>query len=124
MSGSGTTGHAVVECNRKDGGKRKYILVEQGDYFEQVTQQRMQKITYSNTWKNGKATTSEAGVSQAFKILKLEGYEDTLNNLQLHRNETQQNLINILPETDQGRLPFTLFSKCGKPWISFVIGAF
>lgn len=99
FAGSGTTGHAVVECNRKDGGKRKYILVEQGDYFEQVTQQRMQKITYSNTWKNGKATTSEAGVSQAFKILKLEGYEDTLNNLQLHRNETQQNLINILPET-------------------------
>ncbi|HAT2056591.1 TPA: site-specific DNA-methyltransferase [Legionella pneumophila] len=99
FAGSGTTGHAVVECNRKDGGKRKYILVEQGDYFEQVTQQRMQKITYSNIWKNGKAATSEAGVSQAFKILKLEGYEDTLNNLQLHRSETQQNLINILPET-------------------------
>ncbi|HCX3484072.1 TPA: site-specific DNA-methyltransferase, partial [Legionella pneumophila] len=99
FAGSGTTGHAVVECNRKDGGKRKYILVEQGDYFEQVTQQRMQKITYSNIWKNGKAATSEAGVSQAFKILKLEGYEDTLNNLHLYRSETQQNLINILPET-------------------------
>lgn len=99
FAGSGTTGHAVVECNRKNGGKRKYILVEQGDYFEQVTQQRMQKITYSNSWKNGKATSSEAGVSHAFKILKLEGYEDTLNNLQLHRSETQESFINILPET-------------------------
>ena len=30
FAGSGTTGHAVINLNREDGGKRKYILVEMG----------------------------------------------------------------------------------------------
>lgn len=97
FAGSGTTGHAVVECNRKDGGKRKYILVEQGEYFDDVTVPRMQKVVYSADWKDGKATAPQTGISHAFKVLKLESYEDTLNNLQLRRSEAQQNLLDRLP---------------------------
>lgn len=37
FGGSGTTGHAVMEINKKDGGKRKFILVEQMDYVETDT---------------------------------------------------------------------------------------
>jgi len=33
FAGSGTTAHAVINLNREDGGKRKYILVEMADYF-------------------------------------------------------------------------------------------
>ena len=36
FGGSGTTGHAVMEIN-KDGGNRKFILVEQMDYIETDT---------------------------------------------------------------------------------------
>ena len=36
FGGSGTTGHAVMEIN-KDGGHRRFILVEQMDYIEQDT---------------------------------------------------------------------------------------
>ena len=36
FAGSGTTGHAVINLNREDGGERKYILVELGDYFDTV----------------------------------------------------------------------------------------
>ncbi|RME56586.1 site-specific DNA-methyltransferase, partial [Candidatus Parcubacteria bacterium] len=36
FAGSGTTAHAVINLNREDGGKRKYILVEMGDYFDTV----------------------------------------------------------------------------------------
>ena len=36
FGGSGTTGHAVMEIN-KDGGQRKFILVEQMDYVESDT---------------------------------------------------------------------------------------
>ena len=47
FGGSGTTGHAVMEIN-KDGGSRKFILVEQMDYIETDTLPRniaiMQKI--------------------------------------------------------------------------------
>ena len=80
FAGSGTTGHAVVNLNREDGGKRKYILVEMGNYFDDVTKPRMQKVVYSKDWKDGKPVTRE-GISHAFKYIRLESYEDTLNNL-------------------------------------------
>lgn len=40
FGGSGTTGHAVMEINKQDGGHRRFILVEQMDYIEQDTLQR------------------------------------------------------------------------------------
>src|SRR5690606_8171263 len=36
FAGSGTTGHAVINLNREDGGRRKFILVEMADYFDTV----------------------------------------------------------------------------------------
>ena len=97
FAGSGTTGHAVIDLNRQDQANRKYILVEQGDYFDTVLKPRIQKVVYSADWKAGKATTSKTGISHAFKILKIESYEDTLNNLQLRRGKAQQTLLDTLP---------------------------
>lgn len=37
FGGSGTTGHAVMEINKQDGGHRHFILVEQMDYIETDT---------------------------------------------------------------------------------------
>lgn len=37
FGGSGTTGHAVMELNKQDGGDRRFILVEQMDYVETDT---------------------------------------------------------------------------------------
>ena len=88
FAGSGTTAHALINLNREDGGKRKYILVEMGEYFDTVLKPRIQKVIYSEDWKNGKPV-SRKGSSHAFKYIKLESYEDTLNNLQLKRSEEQ-----------------------------------
>ena len=89
FAGSGTTAHAVISLNREDGGKRKYILVEQAEYFNTVLKPRVQKVIYSKEWKNGKPQADSdgnfQGVPQIVKVLKLESYEDTLNNLQLNR---------------------------------------
>jgi adenine-specific DNA-methyltransferase len=101
FAGSGTTGHAVINLNREDNGKRKYILVEQGEYFDTVLKPRIQKVVYSADWKDGKAMAPETGISHAFKVLKLESYEDTLNNLQLRRNEAQQSLLDSLSPSTQ-----------------------
>ena len=108
FAGSGTTAHAVINLNREDAstgsaqaGKRKYILVEQGDYFDTVLKPRIQKVVYSADWKDGKATAPHTGISHAFKILKLESYEDTLNNLNLRRSPAQQDLLTSLPESAQ-----------------------
>ncbi|WP_410680056.1 site-specific DNA-methyltransferase [Avibacterium paragallinarum] len=104
FAGSGTTAHAVINLNREDGGKRKYILVEQGEYFDTVLKPRIQKVIYSENWKNGKPMPSEKnsgnlnGVSQIVKVLKLESYEDTLNNLEL---KGQADFIGGLPESVQ-----------------------
>lgn len=80
FSGSGTTGHATIKLNREDGGNRKFILVEMGTYFNTVTKPRIQKVIYSDNWKNGKPQ-DKGGISQIVKYQVLESYEDTLNNL-------------------------------------------
>jgi adenine-specific DNA-methyltransferase len=82
FAGSGTTAHAVINLNREDGGRRKYILVEMGDYFETVLLKRIKKVVYSDSWKDGKPQKGK-GISHFFKYLYLEQYEDTLNNLDL-----------------------------------------
>jgi adenine-specific DNA-methyltransferase len=85
FAGSGTTGHAVINLNREDQGNRKYILCEMGTYFDSVTKPRIQKVVYAKDWKDGKPVfdkdSKTGGVSQCFKYLRLEQYEDTLNNL-------------------------------------------
>ncbi|HEY3278707.1 MAG TPA: site-specific DNA-methyltransferase [Syntrophorhabdaceae bacterium] len=81
FAGSGTTGHAVMNLNREDGGRRKYILVEMGDYFDTVLKPRIAKVVYSDSWRDGKPVARETGISHCFKYLRLESYEDTLNNL-------------------------------------------
>jgi len=86
FAGSGTTAHAVINLNREDNGKRKYILVEQGEYFDTVLKPRVQKVIFAKEWKDGKPQFDNetfSGVSQIVKVLKLESYEDTLNNLEL-----------------------------------------
>jgi adenine-specific DNA-methyltransferase len=91
FGGSGTTAHAVINLNRKDkeDGKRKYILAEMGEYFDTVLKPRIQKVIYSDTWQNGKPV-SRKGSSHIFKYIRLESYEDTLNNLELQRAPNQQ----------------------------------
>lgn len=91
FAGSGMTAHAVINLNREDGGRRKYILVEQGEYFDTVLKPRVQKVVYAENWKDGKPEADKAsgslhGVPQIVKVLKLESYEDTLNNLVLKDN--------------------------------------
>ena len=99
FAGSGTTGHAVVELNRENGSNLKYILVEMGEYFETVTKPRVQKVIYSKDWKDGKPVSRE-GSSHIFKYLKLESYEDALNNIVLTRSPQQQAAMDEVMSTD------------------------
>ena len=101
FAGSGTTGHAVINLNREDGGKRKYILVEMGDYFNTVLKPRIAKVVYASEWKNGKPVARNTGISHCFKYLRLESYEDALNNLKLQRSAQQTSMLDLLPEKAQ-----------------------
>lgn len=97
FAGSGTTGHAVINLNREDKGKRKYILVEMGDYFNTVLKPRIQKVVYSTDWKNGKPSTHDAGISHCFKYIRLESYEDTLNNLVFDKDPVRKKVVESNP---------------------------
>lgn len=44
FAGSGTTAHAVLNMNKQDGGKRKFILIEMMDYAENITAERIKKV--------------------------------------------------------------------------------
>lgn len=44
FAGSGTTAHAVLELNKKDGGNRKFILIEKMDYAESITAERVKRV--------------------------------------------------------------------------------
>ncbi len=53
---------------------------------------RIKRLCYSLDWQDGKPQSDEC-ISHVFKYLKLESYEDALNNLILKRSKGQQNLL-------------------------------
>ena len=44
FAGSGTTAHAVLEANKRDGGNRSFILVEMEDYADELTAERVRRV--------------------------------------------------------------------------------
>jgi adenine-specific DNA-methyltransferase len=95
FAGSGTTGHAVINLNREDGGRRRFILVEMADYVDTVLLPRLKKVTFTPEWKDGQprrmATAEEAERSpRLMKVIRLESYEDALNNIAFDAPSGQQ----------------------------------
>ena len=95
FAGSGTTGHAIINLNREDGGQRRFILVEMGNHFDSAVLPRIKKITYATEWKDGKpmrtATAQEAKRSpRILKYIQLEGYDDSLNNIAFKEGISQK----------------------------------
>lgn len=122
FAGSATTGHAVINLNREDGGARKFLLVEQGEYFDTVTLPRIAKVMTSPEWKDGvpKDTVQHDAADDAghwsrrtlplVRVLRLERYEDSLNALRLDINQPvdRQNqgqaAIELIAQDDQAQL--------------------
>ena len=44
FAGSGTTAHAILELNKRDGGNRKFILVEGEPYAHDLTAERVKRV--------------------------------------------------------------------------------
>ena len=99
FAGSGTTAHAVINLNREDNGNRKFILVEMGRYFDSVILPRVKKVTFAAEWEEGKPkvqlTDRTLRRPELIKILRLESYEDAVNNLELGLSDTQKALLDL-----------------------------
>lgn len=93
FAGSGTTADAVLTVNRQDGGGRRFILVEVGKHCEDILLSRIKKVVYCGSWKDGVPTGRHQGLSAIVKYIRLESYEDALNNLELKRTSQQASLL-------------------------------
>ena len=97
FAGSGTTGDAVISLNREDHGRRRFILVEMGEYFDTVLLPRIKKVAFGPEWRSGKpardATTEEAERSpRLIKYMRLESYEDAIDSIRFDRAAGQLRL--------------------------------
>lgn len=86
FGGSGTTPVAALKCNRR------FLVVEAGDQSDQIIVPRLKKRV---TAVKGQESDGCSGV---FKIVRLEGYEDALNNLRLKRTPEQEAALQAAPE--------------------------
>lgn len=64
FAGSGTTAHAVLNMNKADSGKRKFILIEMMDYAESITAERVRRVI--DGYGEGKNAVSGTGGSFSF----------------------------------------------------------
>ncbi|HAU2406609.1 TPA: DNA methyltransferase [Legionella pneumophila] len=94
FAGSGTTAHAVIERNRQFKEKNKYIIVEMGEHADSLIKQRINKIVFSCEWNKGRPIGND-GISHIYKYIRLETYEDTLNNLCLSKSNQHQNILDL-----------------------------
>ncbi|MBS3099599.1 site-specific DNA-methyltransferase [Candidatus Pacearchaeota archaeon] len=54
FAGSGTTGHAVLDMNKEDGGNRKFILIEmEDDIAKKITAERIKRAIEKYDYKDG-----------------------------------------------------------------------
>ena len=92
FAGSGTTGHAVMSLNTEDGDNRRYILIELGKHFENILKPRIQKVVFSENWKDG-IPQDQSGQSHVFKYHFIESYEDALNNIEFKDRDKIQGAL-------------------------------
>jgi adenine-specific DNA-methyltransferase len=88
FAGSGTTAHAVLHANMKDGGSRRFILVEGEDYADKVTAERVRLVIKGYRFEG---TLKEELLRQAISFNTLKSPDkvlkqvDAIENLDGHR---------------------------------------
>src|SRR3546814_7297811 len=72
FGGSGSSAHAVIQANREDGGRRKFLTVEMGHYFDTLTKPRILKAIYASDWKGGapRSNRSEEHTSELQSLMR------------------------------------------------------
>ncbi|MHA1617949.1 MAG: site-specific DNA-methyltransferase [Promethearchaeota archaeon] len=83
FAGSGTTGHAVINLNYRDGGFRKYILIERANNIGSVILPRLKKLTLTPVWIEGEPQFPSESSKKSSKIIQyfsLEQSEDVYLN--------------------------------------------
>lgn len=94
-AGSGTTAHAAINRKRHSGHRTNFIVIEHAEYFDTLLLPRLKRVIYSDSWASGLPADRKRSCDFCFKYLRLESYEDTLNNLKLTRSKPQSDLLSV-----------------------------
>lgn len=72
FAGSGTTGHAVLDLNKADGGSRQFILIEMEEKVcRDVTAQRLTRVIEQAREDGGGAEAGKAAAPEGFRYCTL-----------------------------------------------------
>jgi adenine-specific DNA-methyltransferase len=80
FGGSGSTAHAVINVNRLERTRRKFVTVEVNRYFETIIIPRLKKAGAAVVWISGHAKKVD-GAGLFTRVQCLEQYDDTLESL-------------------------------------------
>lgn len=102
FAGTGSSVVGLINKKREGDEGLSYCAVEMGEYFSDVLIPRVKKTIYSQSWEGGVPKPDKEGrlngISHAFKYLRLESYDDTLNNLELNEDPKRDALMEQHPE--------------------------
>ncbi|ADE85017.1 site-specific DNA-methyltransferase [Rhodobacter capsulatus] len=104
FAGSGTTAHAVLEANKRDGGSRRFILCEMEDYADRLTAERVRRVI------NGYAFTGTQKTELARERLNWRSIEkaaDLVHKVQAIENLHGHEYDRIKKEVKDGELVVT-----------------
>ena len=103
FAGSGTTGHAVLELNKQDSGKRQFILVEQLEEHISVCKERLEKVINQEGILSGNFISCELmGYNQVY-IDKIQAAQSSEELIALWKNIAENSFLNwyVNAETPQ-----------------------
>ena len=87
FAGTGTTAHAAIEANKRDGGDRRFILVEMEDYADRLTAERVRRVINGYDFKGTQKTEllrEKLSWPKLKKASKLTDEVEKIENLQGH----------------------------------------
>ncbi len=93
FAGSGTTGHAVIDLNKEDGGNRKFILIEQLDKHMNVIKKKLKRVLEKNKQKE-KFIYCELMKYNEEAIDKIQGAKDTKTLLKIWKEMCDKYFLN------------------------------
>lgn len=97
FAGSGTSAQAIMNLNHRDGGRRRYILIEKKSYLDSVIIPRIKKLAYSLTWKEGKPIL-QTQKSKIVQYFTLEQLEDVFFNTTFHLSRNHKDEHTSVPK--------------------------
>ena len=101
FAGSGATAHAVLDLNKKDGGNRKFILVECMDYADDLTAERVRRVI--NGVENATDESLQDGLGGTFAYCTLGDPIDEEGMLTGEKLPTYETLASYIVATATGK---------------------